>query len=154
MKRAQLILQRTVVEIMAPALAHAGLCDLAARARALRTPMELVEIARRLHDSNCSAQKESLSSAFEHAADAVAQWRSGLPTEIVFCAFSAMREIASLDHERHAETVYREASAILDAALAIGNKAPESDTGVVTQRLDAAKHAPDLARREHDPIAV
>jgi hypothetical protein len=154
MMRAELMLQRTVVEIMAPALARAGYAELAERAGSLRTPIELVEIARRLRSSDCSVRHHSLLSAFEHAADAVAQWRSGLPTEVVFCAFSAMREVASLDGERRAETVYRQAAAILDAALEIGKKATETGAAVVAQRMDAAKRAPHAARREDEPIAA
>src|SRR5262245_13916065 len=87
MRRAELMLQRTVVEIMAPALARAGYGELAERARALVTPMQLIDIARELRNSERSALHHSLISAFEHAADAVAQWRTGLPTEVVFCTF-------------------------------------------------------------------
>jgi len=153
MARAELMLLRTVAEIMAPALERAGYRKLAERACSLTTPMELIDIARRLRSSD-SAQHHSLLSAFEHAADAVAQWRSGLPTEVVFCTFSAMREIASLDGERRAETVYRRAAAILVAALEIGNHADAGDTAVVAHRMDAAKRMPAAARHEDEPIAA
>ena len=154
MKRAELMLQRTVVEIMAPALARAGYGELAERARALVTPMQLIEITRELRNSERSALHHSLLSAFEHAADAVAQWRSGLPTEVVFCTFSAMREIASLDGERRAETVYRRAAAILDGALQIGRSAEPDCLDVVATRMDAAKRAPAAFHDEDEPIAA
>jgi hypothetical protein len=154
MKRAEVMLQRTVVEIVAPALARSGYGELAERARAMTTPMDLVEIARRLRNADRSALHHSLLSACEHAADAAAQWRSGLPTEVVFCTFSAMREIASLDSDRRAETVYRRAAAILAAALEIGNQAEAGDIAMVALRMDAAKRAPEAARREDEPIAV
>jgi hypothetical protein len=148
MTRAELMLRRTVIEIMAPALVQAGYVELAERARSFASPMELFEIARRLRGSARSSLHHCLLSAFEHAADAAAQWRSGLPTEIVFCTFSAMRDIASLDGDRRAETVYRRAVAILDAALGIGNRAPMKAPDVVAKRMDVAKRAPHVARNE------
>jgi len=155
MKRAELMLQRTVVEIMAPALARAGYGELAERARALVTPMQVIEIARELRNGQPSAPEHSLLSAFEHAADAVAQWRAGLPTEVVFCTFSAMREIAALDGERRAETVYRRAAAILDGALQIGSRAESDRPELVAQRMESAKRDPAAARHEEDePITA
>jgi hypothetical protein len=148
MARAELMLQRTVAEILAPALARAGYGEFAERARTVKTPMELVEIARCLREGGRSMQQPSLLSAFEHAADAAAQWRAGLPTEVVFCTFSAMREIASLDGDCYVETVYRRAAAILDAAIAIGNQAEATNRGVVATRMECAKRAPEAARRD------
>jgi hypothetical protein len=154
MTRAEVMLQRTVVEILAPALARAGYGELAERARSLQTPMDLVEVARRLRNCDRSVLHHSLLSAFEHAADAAAQWRSGLPTEVVFCTFSAMREIASLDGDRRAETVYRRAVAILDAALGVGSQAQPSAPEMVAHWMDAAKRAPAPAHREEEPLAA
>ena len=154
MMRAEFMLQRTVAEIMAPALARAGYVELAERSRSVSTPMELVEIARCLRNCGSSTLHQSLLSAFEHAGDAAAQWRSGLPTEVVFCTFSAMREIASLDGDRLADTVYRCAVAILDAALEIGNQAETSGLEVGAKRMDAAKRAPQAAHRDDAPIAA
>ena len=91
MTRAELMLQRTVAEIVSPALARAGYVELADRCRSVRTPTELVEIARRMRDCGSSAQDQSLIAALDHAADAGRQWLAGLPTEVAFCAFSAMR---------------------------------------------------------------
>jgi hypothetical protein len=153
MTRAELMLRRTVTEILAPALARAGYGELAERARAFASPLELFEIARRLRSSGVSARDHSLLSAFEHAADAAAQWRSRLPTEVAFCTFSALRDIASLDHERLSEGVYRRAVAILDAALALGNQAPADAVGVIAARMDAAKRAPAAVRPVPEPLA-
>ena len=143
MTRAELMLRLTVADILAPALARAGFHDIAERCRSYRTPTELVEIARRLRDCDCSARHQPLTSALDHAADAGRQWLAGLPTEVVFCTFSAMREIASLDGDRHMEKVYRRAASILEAAIAIGNQADVTGAEVVARRMDAAKRAPE-----------
>jgi hypothetical protein len=141
MLRAELMLKRMGAEIMAPALVRAGYVELAQLCRALRSPVEFVEIARRLRRSEGSLRHASLLSAVEHAADAGRQWLSGLSTEVVFCTFSAMRDLASIDGERFADAVYRQAAAILDAALEIGNRADASGIEVVAKRMHAAKRA-------------
>jgi hypothetical protein len=146
MLRAELMLKRTVAEIMAPALERAGYGELAERCRSLGTPVELVEIARRLRKGD--GRHASLISAVEHAADAGRQWLSGLPTEVVFCTFSAMRELASIDNDRFEDTVYRRAALILEAALEIGNQPDAGGIDVVARRLDAAKRAPEAAHRD------
>jgi hypothetical protein len=147
MRRAQLVLERTAAEILAPALARAGFVELAARCRALRAPTELVAIAKRLRNCSGSAMHRSLVSALDHAADAGRQWLSGLPTEVMFCSFSVLREIAALDEDGCAKAIYRRAAAILDAAIAIGNQAEATGADVVTGRMDAAKRASDAALR-------
>ena len=147
MRRAELILERTAAEIIAPALARAGFAELAARCRALRTLTELVAIARGLRNSKSAALHRPLVTALDHAADAGRQWLAGLPTEIVFCPFSALREIASLDGDSHAEKVYRRAAAILDTALTIGNRSDPTALNVVADRMDAAKHTSAAACR-------
>jgi hypothetical protein len=158
MARAELILQRTVADLLAPALARAGYGELAERCRSLTTPTELVELARCLRNMQGNPQEsalhQSLISALEHAADAGRQWLAGLPTEVVFCAFSAMREIAALDGDRFADKVYRRSAAILDAALAIGRQADGSEMEVVAGRMDAAKRAPEVAYRDGTLIAA
>jgi hypothetical protein len=148
MLRAELMLKRTVAEMMAPALARAGFGALADRCRALGSPVQLVEIARCLRNADGAARHASLVSAVEHAADAGRQWLSGLPTEVVFCTFSAMRELASIDNDRFVEAVYRRAAAILDAALDIGNRAEDYGDEVVARRLDAAKRSPEVTHRD------
>jgi hypothetical protein len=162
MARAELILQRTVADLLAPALARAGYGELAERCRSLTTPTELVELARCLRNTQGNPQRnaqssalhQSLISAIEHAADAGRQWLAGLPTEVVFCAFSAMREIAALDGDRFADKVYRRAAAILNSALAIGRQADDAETEVVAARMDAAKRAPEAAYRDGTLIAA
>jgi hypothetical protein len=148
MTRAELMLARTVAEILAPALARAGFVEVAERCRSMRTPTELVEIARRLGNFDSAApHHQSLACALEHAADAGRQWLAGLPTEVAFCTFSLLREIASLDGDRLAEKVYRRAAAILDAAIAIGNQVDASGLDLVAHRMDVAKRAPETVHR-------
>jgi hypothetical protein len=147
MRRAELMLERTAADILAPALARAGYAEIAARCRSLRAPTELVAIARGLRNSSGAALHRSLVTALDHAADAGRQWLSGLPTEVVFCTFSALREIASFEGEAVAENVYRRAAASLDAAVAIGNQADAAGTDVVATRMDAAKRASEAAYR-------
>ena len=146
MRRAELMLGRAAADILAPALAHAGYPEIAARCRALRAPTELVAIARGLRNCPGAALNRSLVTALDHAADAGRQWLSGLPTEVVFCTFSALREIASLDGDA-ADKVYRRAAAILDAAVAIGNQADPAGSDVVATRMAAAKRASEAAYR-------
>ena len=146
-QRAELMLARTVSEILVPALARAGYVELAERCRAVRTPTELVAIARSLRNCDGSALHRSLSSALEHAADAGRQWLSGLPTEVVFCTLSAIREVAALEGDRFAEKVYRRAAAILDAAIRIGNQADDGGRDVMARRMDTAKRASRAAQR-------
>jgi hypothetical protein len=146
-RRAELVLQRTVTEILAPALARAGYVEIAERCHSVRAPTELVAIARSLRTCESSAPPRSLTSALEHAADAGRQWLSGQPTEVVFCAFSAIREIAALDGDRFAEEIYRRAVAILDAAIRIGNQAEDGGVAVAARRLDAVKRASRAAQR-------
>jgi hypothetical protein len=139
MRRAELMLERTVADILAPALARAGYTEIAERCRSLRTPTELVAIAKCLRTSENSVLHRPLTAALEHAADAGRQWLSGLPTEVVFCTFSALRDIAPLERARVAEKLYRRAADILAAALAIGNQADAGGEQVVARRMDAAK---------------
>ena len=115
----ELMLRRTVAEILSPALARAGYVELADRCRLLRTPTELVAIAKSLRESATnSALHRPLIAALEHAADGGRQWLSGLPTDVVFCTFSALAGCSPRSTgDRFADRVYRRAAAILDAAL-------------------------------------
>jgi hypothetical protein len=66
----------------------------------------------------------------------------------VFCTFSAIREVASLEGDRLVERVYRQAAAILDAAIAIGKQADATGMDVVAKRMTAAKQtSPEAAHR-------
>jgi len=137
-----------VGEILAPALARSGYLEIAQRCQSLRTPTELVAIARCLRGRDASALHRPLTSALEHAADAGRHWLSGLPSEVVFCTFSAIREIASLEGDRLVERVYRQAASILDAATAIGKQAGAAGMDVVAKRMTAAKQtSPEAAHR-------
>ena len=155
MMRAELVLQRAAAEILAPALARIGHKELAEQTRASNAPMDLVEIARRLRNADRSTVDQLLLSAVEHVVDAVTQWRAGLPTEVVFCAFSAMRDVASLDRERCAEAVYRQAVAILDGALEIGNRAEASGLDLVAKRMNDVKREFEATHRDGGtPVAA
>jgi hypothetical protein len=146
MARAELMLRRTVAEVLSPALARAGYVEIAERCRLLRMPTELVAIAKSLRKSATnSVLHRPLIAALEHAADAGRQWLSGLPTEVVFCTFSALRDVASLEGDRFADRVYRRAAAILDAAVGIGNQADTGGSEAVTRRMDAARQASPAA---------
>ena len=58
------------------------------------------------------------------------------------------REIASLEGDRLVQRVYRQAAAILDAAIAIGKQADATGMDVVAKRMTAAKQtSPEAARR-------
>ena len=145
MARAELMLRRMVTEVLAPALARAGYAEIAERCRSLRTPTELVAIAKSLRNAENSVRHRPLTCALDHAADAGRQWLSGLPTEVVFCTFSALRDIATLEGDRIVEKIYRRAAAILDAAIAIGNQADTGGSQAVARRMDAAKQASHAA---------
>jgi hypothetical protein len=147
MRRAELMLERTAADILAPALTRAGYAGLAARCRSLRAPTELVAIAKALRSCNSSALHRALLCALDHAADAGRQWLSGLPTEVAFCTFSAMREVALLDSESHTEKVYRRAAQILDAAIATGKQADAAGGELLATRMSAAKGAAEAAYR-------
>jgi len=145
MARAELMLRRIVTEVLAPALARDGYAEIAERCRALRMPTELVAIAKSLRNAENSARHRPLTCALDHAADAGRQWLSGLPTEVVFCTFSALRDVATLEGDRIVEKIYRRAAAILDAAIAIGNQADTGGSQAVARRMDAAKQASHAA---------
>ncbi|MFL6796319.1 MAG: hypothetical protein ACJ8F3_02790 [Xanthobacteraceae bacterium] len=150
--RAELMMLRTIVEIIAPALARAGCADLAQRARLMRSPVLFIDIVHGLHSAGRRVDQHLLS-ACEHVADAIAHWHGALAAEAVFCTFSAMREIALLDGEQQSETVYRRAAAILDAALELGAPGQREAAEVVARRMQAAKGGPTLVlAREDDSL--
>jgi hypothetical protein len=144
--RAELMLERSVVQILAPALGRAGLLELAERCRSITSPAELLKIARTLETTERCKLPQRVLSAIEHAADAAAHLSSGVPTDVVFCTFSLMREIAAFDGSR-AEQIYRGAAAILAAALDVGNQAEIRTMDAIANRLDAARQMPESAGR-------
>jgi hypothetical protein len=146
MARAELMLERSVVQILAPALGRAGLLVLAERCRSITSPAELLKIARTLETTERCKLPQRVLSAIEHAADAAAHLSSGIPTDVVFCTFSLMREIAAFDGSR-AEEIYRSAAAILAAALDVGNQAEIRAMDAIANRLDAARQMPESAGR-------
>jgi hypothetical protein len=154
MMRAELMLKRTAAEILAPALARSGYPEIAERCRSLRTPTELMAIVRCLRSCDTSALHRPLASALEHAADAGRHWLSGLPSEVVFCTFSAIREIALLEGDRAVETVYRRAAAILDAAIDVGKQADATGRDVVAKRMAAAKRTSSTAAHRGEALAA
>jgi hypothetical protein len=154
MMRAELMLRRTAVEILAPALVRSGYLEIAQRCRSLRTPTELVAIARCLRSCDGSALHRPLTSALEHGADAGRHWLSGLPSEVVFCTFSAIREIASFEGDRLVETVYRQAAAILDAAIALGKQGDATGMDVVAKRMAAAKQTSSETAHRTETLAA
>jgi hypothetical protein len=113
-----------------------------------------VAIARCLRSCDTSALHRPLASALEHAADAGRHWLSGLPSEVVFCTFSAIREIASLEGDRAVETVYRRAATILDAAIGVGKQADATGRDVVAKRMAAAKRTSSTATHRGEAVAA
>src|SRR5229473_2596541 len=80
MMRAQLIHERVVSGILLPAVLRHGNAELARRCRSLGTPAELAEVTRCLRfGGHHPPLHRSLIAAFAHAADVVAQGRSGQP---------------------------------------------------------------------------
>jgi hypothetical protein len=146
MARAELMLERSVVQLLAPALRRSGLVEIAQRCRSITTAAELSRIAGTLATSERCKLPQQLLSAIEHAADAAAHLGSGVPTDVVLCTFSLMREIAALDGAR-AEEIYRGAVAILADALGIGNQAEIAGMEAIANRLDGAKHISREAER-------
>jgi hypothetical protein len=146
--RAELMLTQSVVRILAPALGRAGLVELAGRCSSITSAAELLKIARALETPDRCKLPQRLLSAIEHAADAAAHLRRGLPTDVVFSTFSLMREIAALDGYQPEET-WRSAAAILAAVIEIGNQSEPGGLDVVANRLDTAKQMSEwVARRE------
>ncbi|MFL6797979.1 MAG: hypothetical protein ACJ8F3_11250 [Xanthobacteraceae bacterium] len=154
LERVELMLQRTIVDIIVPALERAGFSDLARRARSPRTRASVVEIARELRMGEQRAFDHGLLSALEHTDDAAAQLRRGHATEAVLCTFSAIRDIASLDGERHAETVYRHAVEILCAALEIGSPREPERLDVIARRIERVKRTAGLLLTSEDEPAT
>jgi hypothetical protein len=140
MMRAQLIQQRIVSDIILPAVMRHGDAELVERCRSLGTPAELVELTGCLRfGGDHRPLPRSLTAALGHAADAAVQGRSGQLTELVFCAFLAVRDVAALDADDRGRNVYRQAVKVLEAAAAIGNQAQANGVDIVRERMHAAK---------------
>ena len=147
MERARSILESTIFDILVPALRQAGYADAAERCYSSDTAgLRRTELAGALRSLSRSPLSRPLTSACEHALNALAQLEACRPTEVVFCAFLAMREIAGL--ERHGgAAVYERATKILSSALEIGRRANEETEGVVVRRMQEARRRPVPRRR-------
>jgi hypothetical protein len=72
----------------------------------------------------------------------------------VFCTFSSIRELISLEGDRLVETVYRQAAAILDAAIDIGKQADATGRDVVARRMAAAKRTSSAKTQRGEVLAA
>lgn len=157
LERAQFLMTRVATDILAPALAHAGLTELADRCRSITTPQDLFYLAHAIRGAGRSGSGVHLLlvSACDHAADAAEQWGSARATDIVLSASRVVGEIAAAmsDHvppsyrDRATAEVYRQAVAILEDALKIGNQADPTCGDMAAVRLEDARQA--AAKREH-----
>ena len=154
LKRAELVLRRTAVNVLAPALAEAGLSGAAERCRAFKTHGELIDGLRSLRNDCSPGVHPLLIAACDSAADAAQQAIAHRPAEVVRCASHVIGEIASViaDGVPHAgraramAKVYRQAAEILAAALAIGNQSEPAAAAAVASRMDDAKRHGGRAR--------
>jgi hypothetical protein len=160
--RADLMLRRTAADILAPALARAGFDDLAGRCRAFAKPEELIDVARRLRSRTAPGVHLLLVAACDSAADAAHQGATLRPSEVARCLAHVIGDVAAViadgvapaASDRATGKIFRQAAAILDAALKIGNKAEAVGAPTVARRMEVAKRSPrsdDAARR---PAAV
>jgi hypothetical protein len=146
MQRAETILQTTIRDILLPALVQYGYADVVERYGLSRTGCSLAELASALRRSSRLLLRRSLISACEHACNAASQWESARPTEVVFCAFLTMREIAGLEGPR-GTAIYERAAEILHKGLEIGKQAAGEPENVVGKRMQEAKRRPVPRRR-------
>jgi hypothetical protein len=146
--RARHILDRTLADILIPALVEAGAPAVAERFRSVRSPADLVKLAIRLHRNERQGLSRGLISAFDHLAHAGAQLQSSEPSEAAFCMFLAIREIASRREEAAADAIYRRTADILKTALAIGKQTQLDDMAVVGSRMAAVKRESQAGRRQ------
>jgi hypothetical protein len=160
--RADMMLRRTAVDILAPALMRAGFDDLARQCRALATPDELIAVARSLRSRTAPGVHLLLVAACDSAADAAHQSASGRPSEVVRCVAHVIGDVAAViadaaapaARDRATGKIFRQAAAILDAALKIGNKADTVGAQAVARRMEVAKRAPIKGDRGPKPVMV
>jgi hypothetical protein len=161
-ERAQFLMTRIATDILAPALAHAGLDELAARCRSITTPQDLFFLAHAIRGevrTNLGVHM-LLVSACDHAADAAEQWGSARATDIVLSASRVVGEVAAAvsDHvppsyrDRSTADVYRQAAAILEDALKIGNQSDFTSDEMAVIRLADAKQ--EATKREQHAAAA
>jgi hypothetical protein len=146
-ERAQFIVMRIVSDILSPMLARAGHAKLAARAAGVKTTRDFDEFARLVRDELATATDHRLMGACGHAADAADQWHASRATDIVLCASRVLGELAPIAEcltpgprgRQAADGVYRQAAAILDAALRIGKQADSLGPEIAAERLANAR---------------
>ena len=156
LERAQYLMTRIATDILAPALARAGLAELADRCQSITTAQDLFYLAHSIRGDTYarSGVHLLLISACDHAADAAEQWGSARAIDIVLSASRVVGEVAAAvsDHvppscrDRATADVYRQAAAILADALKIGNHSDLTDGDMAVLRLADAKQA--AAKRE------
>ena len=147
-ERAQFVMTGIVTDILAPLLERVGHHELAERGRAIKTQGDF-EAFVRLAGARSDSIDPRLMVACGHAAEAADQWHASRATDIVLCASRVLGEIASVvehlpggQRPRSSAEVYRQAAAILDAALKIGAQANPLGPEVAAARLaDARKEA-------------
>ena len=146
MQRAQVILERTIRDVLLPALQQAGHDDCLEYDCLSEKGWSAAGLATALRRLRGSLIRRSLISACDHAYNAAVQLEAARPTEVVFCAFLTMREIAGFEGSRGC-AIYEHAAEILKAALAIGKQATEEPEGIVDKRLQEARRKPLPRRR-------
>jgi hypothetical protein len=160
--RADMMLRRTAVDILAPALMRAGFDDLARQCRTLATPDELIRVARCLRSRTAPGVHLLLVAACDSAADAAHQSVAGRPSEVVRCVAHVIGDVAAViadtvapaARDRATTKIFRKAAAILDAALKIGNQADAVGAQAVKRRTEVAKQAPVKDDRGRKPVVV
>jgi len=144
MERARLILESTIRDILIPALVQDKHADLSHLNRLRNSLSSTAELARALHSLSHSFLPRTLTSACEHAYNAMAQLECRRHTEVVFCAFLAMRELAGWEADG---AIYERAAGILKQALEIGKQANEEPESTIVKRMREARRRPVPRRR-------
>ena len=150
--RTQHMLDRTLSEILVPALVEVGASGMAERFLSLRSPADLVKLATGPNRGEGRNLGRALISAFDQLAHAGAQLQTREPSEAAFCIFLAIREIAARREAAAAEAIYRRMADILRTALAIGKQAEAEDLAVVGSRMAASKCTLQAARRQMSSV--
>ena len=146
MQRARAILERAIRDVLLPALRQAGHADASDYDRLIGKRWTAAELATALRSLRGSLIRRSLIAACDHAYNAACQLDAGRFTEVVFCAFLTMREIAGFEGAR-GNAIYDQAAELLDQALAIGKQATVETQGVVDKRMQEARRRPAPRRR-------
>jgi len=147
--RAELMVLRTASAILAPALFRHGFAEAAEKLRRVASPGELIGLAQRLFDARRPAAPPAwLSQALSDLADAAyACTRCDVTGAAKDAAIVAANIAQSLRRERGRRgaramaPVYRQAGAILDAALELGKGGRAIGLAEAATRLERAKRS-------------